>query len=212
MGSTAPKKIALIQTSTRALRIGPTVIEMIKRLLLSSPSYSSVEITTVDLNDFSLPIFNEPIVPAMVPKYGQFQYEHSKAWSAAIAPYDAYIFVSPEYNFGPPGGVKNAIDYLYNEWIGKPIFLVTYGIMGGKNAGDVLRATFNGMKLKVVETRAEFTFVGGGYGDDTQAAVGMGKLGETSLKDWEENGKADLLKGFEELVGMIESPAAEKAA
>ena len=96
MASTTPKKIALIQSSTRPLRIGPTVAEIVHGVLKASPSYASTEITLIDVADFKLPIFDEKIVPAMVPTYGQFEHEHSKKWSAAIAPYDGYIFISPE--------------------------------------------------------------------------------------------------------------------
>jgi NAD(P)H-dependent FMN reductase len=52
--------------------------------------------------------------------------------------YDGYILVSPEYNHGMPGGVKNAIDFLYNEWIGKPALIVTYGIFGGLKSSEQL--------------------------------------------------------------------------
>ena len=53
-------------------------------------------------------------------------------------PYDGYVFVSPEYNYGMPGGVKNAIDYLYNELTGKPILIITYGIFGGLKCSEQL--------------------------------------------------------------------------
>ena len=206
MDSSTPKKIALIQTSTRAIRVGPTVAELVVESFFQASSYSTVEITTIDVSAFKLPVFNEGIIPAMVPQYGQFEHEHSKAWSAAIARYDGYIFVSPEYNFGVPGGVKNAIDYLYNEWIGKPILVVTYGIMGGVNSSESLKKIFEGMKLRVAETRPQLTFVGGGYGPDTQLAIGTGTLGEKTRELWKSDKmKGELVKGFEELVRMLQT-------
>lgn len=96
MTSSTPKKIALIQSSTRAIRIGPSVAVIVQDLLKASPSYASTEITVIDVADFKLPVFDEKIIPAMVPTYGQFEHDHSKKWSAAISPFDGYIFLSPE--------------------------------------------------------------------------------------------------------------------
>jgi NAD(P)H-dependent FMN reductase len=75
-----------------------------------------------------------------------------------VKPFDGYIFVSPEYNFGIAGGVKNAIDYLYHEWIGKPVFIVTYGTKGGNHSSDNLKTTHSGIKLRVIETRPQLKF------------------------------------------------------
>jgi NAD(P)H-dependent FMN reductase len=58
--------------------------------------------------------------------------------SGKCRPFDGYVLVSPEYNNGMPGGVKNAIDYLYNEWIGKPALIITYGILGGLKSSEQL--------------------------------------------------------------------------
>merc|ERR1711939_945328 len=91
----APKKVGIIIGSTRPNRIGDQVASL------------------------NLPLFNETILPAMVPAQGEFAHSHSKAWNAEIASYDAYVFVTAEWNFGLPGGTKNAIDYLYHAWIGK---------------------------------------------------------------------------------------------
>jgi NAD(P)H-dependent FMN reductase len=165
MASTIPKKIALIIGSTRANRAGPNVVDFVQKTLKTSPSASKTDLSIVDIASFNLPVFNEKILPAMVPAQGQFEHEHSKAWSAAIAPFDGYIFVSPEYNYGTPGGVKNAIDYLYNEWIGKPILIVTYGIHGGAISSESLKKTLVGMKTRVVETRPQLKYAGPGLDD-----------------------------------------------
>jgi NAD(P)H-dependent FMN reductase len=100
------------------------------------------------------------------------------------------------------GATKNAIDYLYNEWIGKPILIVTYGIMGGTNASEQLKTILTGMKLKVVETRPALGFAGG-QGPDLWAAS-AGQLGEASRTAWTEN-NAELLKGFSELQAALKS-------
>lgn len=96
MTSTTPKKIALIITSTRAVRVGPSVSEIVQNTIKALPSYASAEVSVLDVADFKLPVYDEKIIPAMVPAYGQFEHEHSKRWSAAVAPFDGYIFLSPE--------------------------------------------------------------------------------------------------------------------
>ena len=105
-------KIAVIVTSTRTPRVGPSVGAFLKDLLESSGDASGVTLSPVDVADYKLPVYDEPVVPAMVPAQAQFTKDHSKAWSAEIAKYDAYIIVANEYNFGMSGSTKNAIDYL----------------------------------------------------------------------------------------------------
>jgi NAD(P)H-dependent FMN reductase len=205
MGSTVPKKVALIIASTRAVRIGPTVVDFVHKILLTSPSNPRPQLSIIDIATFNLPIFNERVVPALIPKYGQFEYEHSKAWSAAIKRFDGYIFVAPEYNHGIPGGLKNAIDYLFHEWAGKPVFIVTYGPHGGNFASDALKETLSVvMKLRVVETRPMLKFAGPGREEAMMA--GVGKVGPKTMEEWEEAAKEPLLKGFGELVELLEVP------
>ena len=210
LANIVPKKVALIIGSTRAIRAGPDVVSFVHKILLTSTASHAPEISILDIASFNLPVFNEKILPAMVPAQGQFEYEHSKKWSAAMAPFDGYIFVSPEYNYGLPGGVKNAIDYLYNEWIVKPVLIVTYGIKGGSNISEQLEKTLTGMKLRVVETRPQLPYAGPGMAD-MFAATGTGKLGPNTLELWEKEGKEPLLKGFGELVELLETPVPEPA-
>jgi NAD(P)H-dependent FMN reductase len=194
-------KIAIIQTSTRPVRVGPSVATFIKELISKTDKESSLSI--VDVGAFNLPVFDEPVAPAMVPEHAQFTKDHSKAWSAEIAKYDGYIIVANEYNFGMSGSTKNAIDFLYNEWIGKPIYIITYGIMGATNASEQLKTVLNGMKLKVVETRPNLVFHGAQAGPDLYSAMGKGELGEGSKKDWEAEKSEELLKGYEELKELL---------
>lgn len=197
-------KIALISTSTRQPRVGPAIADLIKTILTPSlPSFSSL--TIIDVFDFALPVYDEiGLMPAMVPAKGTFKNAHSKAWSTEIAKYDAYILLANEYNFGMSGATKNAIDYLYNEWIGRPVLIVTYGIMGGMNASSQLKTVLEGMKLRVCGTRVQLAFAGEVAGPELWSAAG-GILGELTRKAWIE-GKGDLVKGFGELVGLMETP------
>lgn len=202
-----PKKIAVIIGSTRVNRVGAQVSDFIKATIAAEETSIPVSLTLVDVKTFNLPVYNEPILPASVPAQAQFTYEHSKAWNAEIEKYDAYVFVSAEYNYGVPGGIKNAIDYLYHSWIGKPILIVSYGIFGGVNASNALKITLEGMNLRVVETRPMFEFperdpAQHNMSPGVMAAIG-GKLEDFVVKDWRTKA-GDLVKGYHQLVGMLE--------
>jgi NAD(P)H-dependent FMN reductase len=203
------KKIAIIIGSTRAVRIGPSVAQFVKKTLDEAPASPAVNTTLhiVDIATFNLPVFDEPVIPAMVPAQAQFVHQHSKDWNAEIAKYDAYVVVSAEYNFGVPGALKNAIDYLYSAWIGKPVLLVTYGILGGNNASEGLKRTLEGMHLQVVGKRAMLEFPGrdeAHYNMSPGSVSAMvGKLEEQVVKYWEEARKGEILEGWEELRGLV---------
>ncbi|KAH8687299.1 flavoprotein-like protein [Tricladium varicosporioides] len=207
----APKKIALIIGSTRAVRVGPKVVDFIHSVLSPETTSSpTLELEIVDIAKYKLPVFDEVAMPAMVPFKAQFEHQHSKDWSAAMAPFSAYIWVSAEYNYGTPSGIKNAIDYLYNELGGKPAMVVTYGIHGGQMASKSLVATLEGMKMRVVETKPQLSFAGPTM-DDMFMAAGTGALGEKTKNEWETGSKGPLLKGFAELVKKLdEAPEPEK--
>jgi len=199
----SPKHIGIIIGSTRPNRVGKQVAEYVKSLLeTETKGEDSPILTLVDIADFNLPVFNEPILPAMVPAQGQFQHEHSKAWSAEIGKYDGYVFVTAEYNYGLPGGTKNAIDYLYNSWIGKPVLIISYGIKGGLIASAALKQTLEGMHLQVVATSPALTYPGADPANHNMspsliAALG-GVLADPAKEAWVEN-KPEILKGYGEL-------------
>ncbi len=88
----------------------------------------------VDLADFRLPVFDEPEHPRL----RRYQHAHTKAWSAKVEDADAFVFVTPEYNFGPPPSLINALNYLVVEWHYKPASFVSYGgVSGGLRAVQV---------------------------------------------------------------------------
>jgi multimeric flavodoxin WrbA len=74
-----------------------------------------IEPQLLDLRDFPMPFFDEPMPPAMP---GRPPYEHDvvKNWTAQIVASDGFVFVTPEYNYGPSAVLKNAIDWVYPEW------------------------------------------------------------------------------------------------
>ena len=83
----------------------------------------------------------------------QYSRPHTKAWAAKIAPFDAFVFVTPEYNHGTSGALKNAIDFLFLEWNDKAAGFVGYGSVGGARAVEQLRLVMG--EIKVAAVRAQ---------------------------------------------------------
>ncbi len=92
---------------------------------------------------------DEPVPPSL----GQYSQQHTKTWAAKIASFDAYVFVTPEYNHGIPGALKNAIDYLYGEWNNKAAGFVSYGSALGARSVESLRLVMG--ELQVADVRAQ---------------------------------------------------------
>ncbi|GIJ24417.1 FMN reductase [Micromonospora lutea] len=82
-----------------------------------------VTVDVADLADIGLPLLDEPEHPAQ----GSYQHEHTRRWSRTVQLADAFVVVTPEYNFGMPAALKNAFDFLYHEWAWKPVAFVSYG-------------------------------------------------------------------------------------
>ena len=84
---------------------------------------------------------------------GQYALPHTKAWAAKIAAFDAFVFVTPEYNHWTSGALKNAIDFLFREWNDKAAGFVGYGGVGGARAVEQLRLVMG--EIKVADVRAQ---------------------------------------------------------
>lgn len=149
-------KIAIILGSTRPGRNGEAVARWVydkaKKRTNNNNSYDhNVTFEYIDIKDFNLPLLDEPIPPSQ----GQYSKEHTKAWSAKINSFDAFIFVTPEYNHGIPGALKNAIDFLYREWNNKVAGFVSYGSAGGVRSVEHLRLVM--AELQIADVRAQVT-------------------------------------------------------
>ncbi|MEC5384904.1 NAD(P)H-dependent oxidoreductase [Uliginosibacterium sp. H3] len=139
-------KVAIIIGSTRPGRNGEAVAKWVHGLA-SQRTDASYEL--VDLLDFNLPLLDEPVPPSM----GQYSKEHTKKWAAKIAGFDAFIFVTPEYNHGTSGALKNALDFIYAEWNNKAAGFVSYGSAGGARAVEHLRLVMG--ELQIADVRAQ---------------------------------------------------------
>lgn len=113
--------------------------EKVATWLLEQAAATEWEAELIDLADWPLPFFNEATPPDA--NDGKYQNELAQEWSAKIAAADAYILVTPEYNHGYPAVLKNALDWLYYEWGGKPVAFASYstGLTGGARAVEQLR-------------------------------------------------------------------------
>jgi NAD(P)H-dependent FMN reductase len=111
----------------------------------------SVDARLLDLRDFPMPFFDQPVPPAM-PGRPPYENDVVKKWTAAIAQSDGFIIVTPEYNYGPSGVLKNAIDWVYPEWNRKAVAFVSYGSTAGARGVQQLRATAVELHLAAVRS------------------------------------------------------------
>ncbi|MFI5911058.1 NADPH-dependent FMN reductase [Dactylosporangium sp. NPDC051541] len=139
-------KVGIILGSTRPGRNGEAVAKWVHDI---ASKRTDAEFELVDLLDYKLPHLDE----AAPPSFGQYANDHTKQWSAKIAEFDAYIFVTPEYNHSTSGALKNAIDFLYAEWNNKAAGFVSYGSAGGTRAVEHLRLI--AAELQIADVRAQ---------------------------------------------------------
>ena len=139
-------KLAIIIGSTRPERVSESVARWVYQI---AQQRRDAECELVDIRDFNLPLLDEPIPPAQ----GKYSKEHTKRWAAKIGSFDGYVFVTPEYNHGISGALKNALDFLYAEWNNKAAGFVGYGSAGGVRAVESLRLVM--AELQVATVRAQ---------------------------------------------------------
>ena len=107
-------------------------------------SHGGFDVAVVDLAELDLPLLDEPEHPRL----RRYVHEHTKAWSACVDAADAVVMVTPEYNHGYPAALKNAIDYLHEEWQDKPVAFVSYGgISAGTRAVQQLKQVVTTLKM-----------------------------------------------------------------
>ena len=139
-------KVAIVLGSTRPGRNGEAVANWVHSL---AKNRKDAEFELVDIAAFGLPLLDEPVPPS----FGRYTKPHTKAWAAKVDPFDAFVFVTPEYNHGIPGALKNAIDHLYREWNNKAAGFVSYGSAGGARAVEQLRLVM--AEVQVATVRAQ---------------------------------------------------------
>jgi NAD(P)H-dependent FMN reductase len=136
-------KIGIILGSTRPNRNGEAVAKWVYKV---AQKRSAAEFELVDIKDFNLPLLDEPLSPIL----GQYSKPHTRVWAAKIDSFDAYVFVTPEYNHGTSGALKNAIDFLFAEWNNKAAGFVSYGGASGARAVEQLRLNLAEVQMATV--------------------------------------------------------------
>lgn len=143
-------RIGIIIGSTRPNRVGEGVA---KWVYANARKRNDADFELIDIKDYNLPLLDEPVSAAMSDKYTK---PHTQAWARKIATFDAFIFVTPEYNHGISGALKNSLDFLYNEWNNKVAGFVAYGSVGGTRVVEQLRLVM--AELQIATVRAQLAF------------------------------------------------------
>ncbi|MEK7661986.1 MAG: NAD(P)H-dependent oxidoreductase [Patescibacteria group bacterium] len=114
-----------------------------------------VAVEVLDLRDYDMPFFNEPVSPSY--KQEPYKNEAVARFTAKIAEGDAYVVVTPEYNHGTSGVLKNALDWVYQEWNNKAVAFVSYGSVGGARAVEQLRLTAIELQMAPIRESVHFS-------------------------------------------------------
>jgi NAD(P)H-dependent FMN reductase len=200
-------RVGIILGSQRKPRAGNQITafieDIIKARLLSLPSDVSATLEIVDIGALDLPLLDEPGIPSQIKSAEGYVHEHTRAWSRRIAALDAFVFVTPQYNWGIPAGLKNAIDYLFNEWKGKPAMVVSYGGHGGDKAASALSLVLGGgIHMKVVPETVNMMFPDRQF--LVKAATGKDLGLDATVDDgiWNEK-REEILKAWDAMVNLL---------
>jgi NAD(P)H-dependent FMN reductase len=149
-GSGSMLTLQVITASTRSTRQGPLVAEWFLERCRADGRF---RVEPIDLADPALPLFDEPEHP----KLRKYVHDHTKAWSATIERADAFVLVTPEYNFGMPPSLLNALDHLVWEWAYKPLGFVSYGgVSGGLRSVQTIKLTATALRMMPIPEAVSF--------------------------------------------------------
>jgi NAD(P)H-dependent FMN reductase len=134
-------RLAIVVGSTRPGRVGPIFAEWLETV---AREHGTFEPVMADLAKFDLPLLDEPHHPRL----GKYEKAHTKAWSQAVDAADAFVFVTPEYNYFAAPAIVNAVDYLAREWNYKPAGFLSYGgVSGGLRSVQALKPLLTTVKV-----------------------------------------------------------------
>jgi len=151
--TTSLPRLLVVVASTRPGRVGlPVGAWFYQRAV----EHGGFEVEWVDLAEVDLPFFDEPEHPRL----RRYQHQHTRNWSARIERGDAFVFVTPEYNFGFTAPLKNALDFLNREWAYKPAGIVSYGgVAAGTRAAQMLKQVLTTLKMTPMFEAVSIPFV-----------------------------------------------------
>ena len=144
MSESEKPNLLIVIASTRPGRKGKPIGDWVYDQAVASGRF---DVQVADLALLDLPMMDEPNHPRLK----TYIHDHTKAWSAMVERADAFIFVTPEYNHSFNAPLKNAIDYLSQEWANKPVAFVSYGgVAGGARAVYALRPIVAQLKMMAI--------------------------------------------------------------
>ncbi len=147
------RRLHVVISSTRPGRVGPSVAQWFHGFAAAHGAFDAV---LVDLAAFNLPVFDEPEHPRLQ----KYQHAHTRAWSESTRQADAFVFVMPEYNYGPPPSLVNALNYLVVEWGYAPVGLVTYGgLSGGLRSAQAVKPLLTALRMMPLPDGVAIHFV-----------------------------------------------------
>jgi NAD(P)H-dependent FMN reductase len=146
-------RLAVIVASNRPGRVAEPVAEWFTEV---AKQHGGFEVDVLDLAEIGLPFLDEPNHPRL----RQYQHDHTKAWSARVEAADAFVIVTPEYNYGMPAILKNALDYLHHEWAYKPVAFVSYGgVSAGTRAVQMAKQVVTTLRMFPIPEAVSIPFV-----------------------------------------------------
>jgi NAD(P)H-dependent FMN reductase len=145
--------LTVVIASTRPGRVGLPVAQWFTTL---ARAHGSFDVGVADLAEVNLPMLDEPNHPRL----RQYTKAHTLRWSATVEASDAFVFVTPEYNYGYPASLKNAIDFLHEEWLYKPVGFVSYGgISAGTRSVQQMKQVVTTLNMMPVNEAVAIPFV-----------------------------------------------------
>ncbi len=145
--------IKVILGSTRPNRFSEKVAAWLKGIL---PEKEGVQFEFLDLRDYPLPFYDQPISPGQV-QGGNYGNDVAQRWAKEVGEADAFIIIAPEYNHGPAAVLKNALDSVYAEWNNKPVAFVGYGGVGGARSVEQLREIAVELQMAPIRSAVHIT-------------------------------------------------------
>lgn len=157
-------RLMIIIASTRPGRVGLPVSEWVAA---SAIAHDAFDVEVMDLAALALPFMDEPNHPRL----RDYEHDHTKRWSASVDAADAFVIVTPEYNYGFTAPLKNAIDFLHHEWKHKPVGLVSYGgVAAGTRAAQMLKQVLTTLSMVPMFEAVSIPFVAQFIDDEDRLA------------------------------------------
>jgi NAD(P)H-dependent FMN reductase len=148
-------RVGIVVGSIRPGRVGAPVGRWVAARAEEHGGFD--EVVLLDLAEVGLPLLDEPELP----RFGRYVHEHTRRWSEVVAACDAFVFVTPEYNLAPAASLKNAVDFLHQEWWFKAGAVVSYGgPAGGVRAAQLLKQSLGAVSCFVVHEAVMIPLVG----------------------------------------------------